>query len=276
MPSLATSLVPGQVNTGGRVLHTQGSFAAFLPRFNILYRFSPALNGFATVSKGRRSPTVNLDAAPGGAARISQIAEENVWNYEVGLKGNSGIFSGSLGVYYQKYDNFQVSVVGSDGVARTMSAGTASNLGVEAEVMVQPTNWLNIFANGGYIDGGIDDKAANGRFAGDQFRLARCAGGAHGRNDAAAGSGNFLIGGAGQAQLELGGAIAAMDQMGVAVDQARRDPAAGAVDRLCGGEGRRFNMGASIGDTAIARGDHAVLDRADPVARHRRQPGIGP
>jgi outer membrane receptor protein involved in Fe transport len=164
-------LIPGQINTGGRVLRTQGSFAAILPRFNILYRFSPALNGFATVSKGRRSPTVNLDAAAGGAARISQIAEENVWNYEVGLKGNSGIFSGSLGVYYQKYDNFQVSVTGSDGVTRTMSAGTASNLGVEAEVMVQPTSWLNIFANGGYIDGGIDDKAANGRFAGDQFRL---------------------------------------------------------------------------------------------------------
>lgn len=164
-------LIPGQVNTNGQVLRTQGSFAAFLPRFNILYRFSPQLNGFATVSKGRRSPTVNLDAAAGGVARISQIAEENVWNYEVGLKGNSGIFSGSLGVYYQTYDNFQVSVVGSDGVARTMSAGTASNLGVEAEVAIQPTNWLNIFANGGYIDGGIDDKEANGRFAGDQFRL---------------------------------------------------------------------------------------------------------
>ncbi|WP_311267711.1 TonB-dependent receptor [Sphingobium sp. WCS2017Hpa-17] len=164
-------LIPGQINTNGRVLRTQGSFAAFLPRFNILYRFSPQLNGFATVSKGRRSPTVNLDAAAGGVARISQIAEENVWNYEVGLKGNSGIVSGSLGVYYQTYDNFQVSVVGSDGVARTMSAGTASNLGVEAEVAIQPTSWLSIFANGGYIDGGIDNKEANGRFAGDQFRL---------------------------------------------------------------------------------------------------------
>jgi outer membrane receptor protein involved in Fe transport len=171
LPSLATSLVPGQVNTGGRVLRAEDSFIAFLPRFNILYRFSPNVNGFATVSKGRRSPTVNLDAAAGGTARINQVAEENVWNYEVGLKGNSGIFSGSLGVYYQKYDNFQVSVVGPDGVARTMSAGTASNLGVEAEVMVQPTSWLNIFANGGYIDGGIDNKAANGVFAGDQFRL---------------------------------------------------------------------------------------------------------
>ena len=164
-------LIPGQVNTNGRVLRTQGSFAAFLPRFNILYRFSPALNGFATVSKGRRSPTVNLDAAAGGVARINRIAEENVWNYEVGLKGNSGIFSGSLGVYYQTYDNFQVSVTGSDGVTRTVSAGTASNLGVEAEVAIQPTSWLNIFANGGYIDGGIDDKPANGRFAGDKFRL---------------------------------------------------------------------------------------------------------
>ena len=164
-------LIPGQVNTNGRVLRTQSSFAAFLPRFNILYRFSPALNGFATVSKGRRSPTVNLDAAAGGVARINRIAEENVWNYEVGLKGNSGIFSGSLGVYYQTYDNFQVSVTGSDGVTRTVSAGTASNLGVEAEVAIQPTSWLNIFANGGYIDGGIDDKPANGRFAGDQFRL---------------------------------------------------------------------------------------------------------
>lgn len=164
-------LIPGQVNTNGRVLRAEDSFAAFLPRFNILYRFSPNLNGFATISKGRRSPTVSLDAAAGGVARINRIAGENVWNYEVGLKANSGIVSGSLGVYYQKYDNFQVSVTGTDGVNRTVSAGTASNLGVEAEVAIQPTSWLNIFANGGYIDGGIDNKEANGRFAGDQFRL---------------------------------------------------------------------------------------------------------
>ena len=170
LPSLATSLVPGQVNTGGRVLRTEDSFQAFLPRFNILYRFSDAINGFATISKGRRSPTVSLDAASGGVARINKIAEENVWNYEVGLKGAVGSLSGSLGVYYQTYDNFQVSVV-EGGVARTVSAGTASNLGAEAELALQPTSWLNIFANVGYIDGGIDDKASNGRFAGNKFRL---------------------------------------------------------------------------------------------------------
>lgn len=167
-------LVPGQIDTGGRTFRTEDSFQAFLPRFNILYRFSPDVNAFATISKGRRSPTVNL-----GAARVSGVVvannqvieEENVWNYEVGLKGATGILSGSLGVYYQKYDNFQVSVTGTDGITRTLSAGSASNLGVEAEVQVQATSWLNLFANIGYIDGGIDDKPENGRFAGNKFRL---------------------------------------------------------------------------------------------------------
>jgi outer membrane receptor protein involved in Fe transport len=167
-------LIPGQVNTGGQLFRTQGSFQAFLPRFNILYRFSPDVNAFVTVSKGRRSPTVSLDAVRTNGVvtpRINRIDEENVWNYEAGLKGSSGILSGSLGVYYQKYDNFQVNVVQPNGIAQTVSAGSASNLGVEAEVALQPTSWLNLFANVGYIDGGIDDKASNGRFAGNKFRL---------------------------------------------------------------------------------------------------------
>ncbi len=168
------SLIPGQVDTRGQTFYTEDSFQAFLPRFNILYRFADGFNGFATVSKGRRSPTVNLTArsTPAGPVpNISNIASENVWNYEVGLKASSGGFSGSLGVYYQKYDNFQVSVVQSDGSTITQSAGTASNLGVEVEAAYAVTPWLRLFGNVAYIDGGIDDKAANGVFAGDRFRL---------------------------------------------------------------------------------------------------------
>lgn len=168
------SLIPGQVDTRGQTFYTEDSFQAFLPRFNILYRFADGFNGFATVSKGRRSPTVNLNArsTPAGPVpNISNIAPENVWNYEVGLKATAGGFSGSLGVYYQKYDNFQVSVVQSDGSTITQSAGTASNLGVEAEAAYAVTPWLKLFGNVAWIDGGIDDKAANGVFAGDRFRL---------------------------------------------------------------------------------------------------------
>ena len=168
------SLIPGQVGTRGQTFYTEDSFQAFLPRFNILYRFADGFNGFATVSKGRRSPTVNLSArsTPAGPVpNVSNIASENVWNYEVGLKASSGGFSGSLGVYYQKYDNFQVSVVQPDGTTITQSAGTASNLGVEAEAAYAVTPWFRLFGNVAYIDGGIDDKAANGVFAGDRFRL---------------------------------------------------------------------------------------------------------
>ena len=109
----------------------------------------------------------------GGAVvpNLQPVPEETVWNYEGGLKFASGVVSGSLGVYYQKYEGFQVRITQPDGTSVTRSAGSASNLGVEAELAVNPTDWLSLFGNVGYIDGGIDDKPENGVFAGDRFRL---------------------------------------------------------------------------------------------------------
>ena len=176
-------LVPGQLDTGGRTFEADSSFAAVLPRFNALYRIGPDLNIYATISKGRRSPVVSL-----GARRVSGqvvpnlnvVDEEVVWNYEGGIKFGSRTASGSVGVYYQDYSNFQTTRTISDpndpsglplGSTVTQSVGSASNLGVEAEVNVRPTDWLRLFANVGYIDGGIDDDPINGTIAGDRFRL---------------------------------------------------------------------------------------------------------
>lgn len=167
-------LIPGQTTTKG-TLWSQDSFQAFLPRFNALYRVNDKLNLYATISKGRRSPTVNQTATA-----TSVIPEESVWNYEGGAKLAAGMFSGSLGVYYQKYKNFQISRTVTDandpsgrpvGSSITESAGTASNLGVEAEGQLRPTKWLTLFANAGFIDGGIDNKKSNGIYAGNRFRL---------------------------------------------------------------------------------------------------------
>ena len=163
-------------DTAGQTFRTEDSFSAILPRFNILYRFSDDINGFATVSKGRRSATVNAGATStpaGPVGNFTAIAPEIVWNYEVGLKGASGPVSGSLGVYYQTYDNFQVSVndPARPGTTITRSAGSATNFGVEAEVSVRAADWLSLFANIGYIDGGIDNDPANGNLAGARFRL---------------------------------------------------------------------------------------------------------
>lgn len=169
------SLIPGQVDTGGQTFRTEDSFAAVLPRLNILFRFSDDFNAYATVSKGRRSATVQLGAratATGPVPNFTPVLAENVWNYEIGVKGSSGMFSGSIGAYYLTYDNFQVSVVLPNGTTQTQSAGTATNKGVEAELSIKPASWLSVFGNIGYIDGGIDDKptiAAN--FRGAKFRL---------------------------------------------------------------------------------------------------------
>lgn len=174
-------LVPGGVNTGGRVLSADDSFQAVLPRFNALYRISDDVNVFATVSKGRRSPVVQVNARRDGAsvvANVLPVAEETVWNYEGGLKLATGPVSASLGVYYQVYDGFQVSVaeVDSQGNATgrfiTQSAGKASNLGIEAELAIDLADWFQIFGNIGYIDGGIDkDAALSPAFSGARFRL---------------------------------------------------------------------------------------------------------
>lgn len=174
-------LIPGQIDTGGRTFTAQKSFDAWLPRFNALYRITDDVNVFATVSKGRRSPVVQVNAARSAGQvvpGVQTIAEETVWNYEGGIKLASGAISGSLGVYYQKYDDFQVSVAQLDaqgnptGAFVTASAGSASNLGVEAELAVELADWLNVFGNFGYIDGGIDeDGAFSPAFSGARFRL---------------------------------------------------------------------------------------------------------
>ena len=170
-------LVPGQLDTGGETFTAEDSFDAWLPRFNALYRLSPDLNIYATVSKGRRSPVVQLSATTANGVVVPSlqvVPEETVWNYEAGIKLASGVVSGSLGVYYQVYDNFQVSVEDPDnpGTYTTESAGGASNLGVEAEIAVEASDWLNLFANVGYIDGGIDENSDfNPTYSGARFRL---------------------------------------------------------------------------------------------------------
>ncbi len=171
----ATSLVPGQVDTGGQTFRASGKSNAFLPRFNVLYRLSDQTNVFATISKGRRSPVVQLNAARVNGtpqANLQNVPEETVWNYEVGLKGATGPVSGSIGVYYQKYDGFQVSVQQGNGTTITQSAGTASNFGVEAELAIKASDWLRLFGNVGYIDGGIDKNTTFApTFSGARFRL---------------------------------------------------------------------------------------------------------
>ena len=173
-----TSLLAA-ANTKGQKFTAERSYAAVLPRFNALYRLSDDVNVYATVSKGRRSPVVQLDAQrivplsvanSGAIPRLQIIPAEDVWNYEGGIKGRVGPFSGAASVFYQRYKGFQVSVF-ENGLTVTRSAGSANNLGVELEANVAVHRWLGLFGTFAYIDGGIGNDPSNGVFAGNRFRL---------------------------------------------------------------------------------------------------------
>lgn len=169
-------LIPGGINTGGTPLTGDDRFGAVLPRFNALYRITDDVNVYATVSKGRRSPVVQINARRVGTAVVpnrTDVNEEIVWNYEGGIKLAAGPVSAAVGVYYQVYDNFQVSVPdpARPGFFITASAGSAKNLGVEGELAVDLADWLNVFGNFNYIDAQIDNDPGNGNLAGSRFRL---------------------------------------------------------------------------------------------------------
>ena len=173
-----TSLL-GAANTKGQKFVAERSYAAFLPRFNALYRLTNDVNLYATVSKGRRSPVVQLEgqrivplsvANSGAIPRLQIVPEENVWNYEGGIKGRVGPFTGAASVFYQRYKGFQVSVI-ENGATITRSAGSANNVGVELEGNLAVHRWLSLFATFAYIDGGVANDPANGVFAGNRFRL---------------------------------------------------------------------------------------------------------
>ena len=163
----------GAASTGGARFTAQDSFAAVLPRFNALYRVADGVNVYATVSKGRRSPVVQLSAttaATGVVPALQIVPEETVWNYEGGVKLSLPHFTGTASVFYQDYAGFQVTQL-INGQQVTTSAGSAKNLGVELEGTLRATDWFSLFGAFAYIDGGIGKDTANGVFAGNRFRL---------------------------------------------------------------------------------------------------------
>ena len=116
----------------------------------------------------------------------------------------------------------------------------------------------------------------SGRTIAAALSRAGCDRGISARN-AATGAGDVFVADALQSQLELSGPLAAVDQMGVAVDQARRDPAPLQLHRAHGLELRRFRARADPDDAAVADGDDRVFDGAVGRAAdgHGRRPASG-
>lgn len=165
------------VDTNGETFYGDADYDDWLPRFNALYIINPTTNMYATVSKGRRSEVLEVSSAndeQGSVeASISEVPAEIIWNYETGIKGKAldGRLDYSVAVFYQDYSNFQVTLQDDEGVAFSADAGSATNVGAEAEARALINNEFEVFANTAYLDAEIDDDSNNGNLAGNKFRL---------------------------------------------------------------------------------------------------------
>ncbi len=112
----------------------------------------------------------------------------------------------------------------------------------------------------------------------DQVGLARRAGGAHCRNDPAAGARNRFVIRARQPRFEFARAIAAVDEVRMAIDQPRRDQAAPAIQCSCRIECRCIGGRSGIDDAAITRRNHRAFDHGERMRGmcHRQQASARP
>ena len=132
------------------------------------------------------------------------------------------------------------------------SAGGAQRLGLGHEV--ETIAGLDLDRGDAFGDQGIEPRQR----LRDKLILARRARRLHGRDDAAAGARDLLVACAFEPQFEFMRAVAAIDEMSVAIDQSRRDPAAVEPYRLAGlPTVGKFPFGPDEGDPAVFRGHRA-------------------
>lgn len=179
--NFANSLLAGVpllpvASTAGKIFSAEGTDDAWLPRFNALYRLNEQANLYATISKGRRSKVLDVNSAnssSGVIPRVTEVPAESILNYEVGVKGSVEDYQliYAISMFYQNYQNFQVTRQDSAGNFFVENAGNAKNMGVEAELKLALTDELEWFTNLAWIDAKIDDDSSDGELAGNRFRL---------------------------------------------------------------------------------------------------------
>lgn len=147
-----------------------GDSSSWDGRLNARYEFSPALNAFGGVARGHRPRALLLDSTT-----TTEVDEESVVNYELGLKGilAGGKVQWTASVYQYDYSHFQTTVL-SLGRFSIEDAGNATGRGFEFGLQGRVAERLSVFATYAHTDATFDDTDDSGRrqqYAGFTFRL---------------------------------------------------------------------------------------------------------
>jgi iron complex outermembrane receptor protein len=122
-------------------------------RLNAQYKFDPDKMVYATLSTGFR---------PGGINRrgtLPPYRADFLKNYEVGWKttwlDNTFRWNGAL--YYEKWNDFQFSFLGANGLTEIRNAGKAKMKGVETDITWRVTDGLTLNGSAAYTDAKLNE-----------------------------------------------------------------------------------------------------------------------
>jgi len=142
------------------------SFSDFSPKFSLTFSLNETATGYVTVSKGYKAGGIQTDITS-IAFPVTPYNEEDLWNYEVGLKMQAldNRLRLAAAIFYMDWTDLQV----LSGLTRfdenglpvfsltTTNAANASSKGVEFEVTALLAESLQVSAGIGYLDAKYDD-----------------------------------------------------------------------------------------------------------------------
>ena len=153
----------------------EDTYSSAVGRAVAAYRFTDAINGYFSISRGRRPDVIEFPAGSNGTPNF--IPAEVVTSLELGLKGQlfDDVLVFDVAVFDYDYSNFQASVLNPNGIGTiTANGGNASATGGEVSLILRATEGLQAFFNYGYVDASFDERDDEGRrqtLAGNRFRL---------------------------------------------------------------------------------------------------------
>lgn len=141
------------------------TFDDFSPRLAVTYDWNDQLTLYGTISKGYKAGGLQLNVTQ--QLPVVDFAEENLWNYEGGIRlaAANGRVRANLSVFYMDWEDLQVTtnVALIDPITNvitfintTTNAASATNSGFEFDIRAVPTDRLTLGAGIGYLNAEFD------------------------------------------------------------------------------------------------------------------------
>ncbi len=130
-----------------------GSWDAVTPKFVLEYKTPGGTLLYGKATKGFKSGVVNI------GSMNAVINPEDVWSYEVGVRGETPdrTFGYSAAAFYYDYTNLQVGFVNENSIVETINAASARNYGIEVEATVRPAPNTTFRLFGTYLNAKYTD-----------------------------------------------------------------------------------------------------------------------